>query len=367
MATKSSVSQAIGLLGKVALIGGASAAGLLILVKFIHLGLLSSGDPLDAQRFWWLGAVGWALGAMVLGGGLALLWCIAEAFREASAASDHQTAHLERIESLLEHQGSDLRSLVTLSNLSDEAKGLIYYERELEALRETVNAMLLKQDYKSAEAIVERMEKRLGLVDEAARIRGDIDNARKASVDDRIQAAAKRVTALLGRQQWAQAKREAERLLALFPDNSQIQSLPKQIQTSWTAYKGKLLKDYGEAVRINDVERSIELLKELDKYLTPQEGAALAESARDVFKKKLHNLGVQFAIQLADQQWANAVATGEEIIREFPNSRMAREVREKIDLLRDYADGTRQPGPVSIIDQPDSPHHQDDTAAPPTT
>ena len=113
-----------------------------------------------------------------------------------------------------------------------------------------------------------------------------------------------------------------------------------------------------EAVRVNDVERSIELLKELDKYLTPQEGAALAESARDVFKKKLHNLGVQFAIAVADQNWSFAVATGEEIVKEYPNSRMAREVHEKLELLRDYSSGARQPTPGSV-DQVDSSYAEE--------
>jgi hypothetical protein len=354
MATTKTSKETVTTFATAAMLAGGSAGLLLIVLKFLQLGLMSSGDPADAQRFWWLGALGWAMLTILLTSGVVLLGLAGVALRRTARVAEHQTAHLERIESLLEHQGADLRNLASMASLSDQAKGLINYERELEALRETVNAMLLKQDYKSAEAIVERMESRLGLVDEATRIREDIDNARRASVDDRIQAAAKRVGSLLGRQQWAQAKREAERLLALFPENAQIKSLPKQIQSAWTAYKGKLLKDYGQAVRINDVERSIDLLKELDKYLTPQEGAALAESARDVFKKKLHNFGVQFAIQLADQQWSNAVSTGEEIIQEFPNSRMAREVREKIDLLRDYASGARQPAPPSIIDHPDA-------------
>jgi hypothetical protein len=94
------------------------------------------------------------------------------------------------------------------------------------------------------------------------------------------------------------------------------------------------LKQYDEAVKRNDVDYSIQLLKELDMYLPPQEAAALEESARGVFRAKLHNLGVQFAINVTDKQWAKAVATGEEIMMEFPNTRMAQEVREKMDLLR---------------------------------
>ena len=113
-----------------------------------------------------------------------------------------------------------------------------------------------------------------------------------------------------------------------------------------TGHKRSLLQAYGEAVRKNDVDKSIELLRELDRYLTPQEAAALEESVRGVFKAKLHNLGVQFAISVTDQQWADAVATGEEIIREFPNTRMAQEVREKMGLLRSRAQALIMAGNV---------------------
>ena len=72
-------------------------------------------------------------------------------------------------------------------------------------------------------------------------------------------------------------------------------------------------------------------------FLTPQEGAALAESARGVFKARLHNLGVQFAIRITDKNWVEALAVGQDIISEYPNSRMAEEVRDRMDLLRQRA------------------------------
>ena len=84
-----------------------------------------------------------------------------------------------------------------------------------------------------------------------------------------------------------------------------------------------MLQSYGEAVRKKDVDRSIELLHELDIYLTPQEAAALQESARGVFRAKLHQMGVQFAICVTDERWSEAIRAGEDIVREFPNPRMA--------------------------------------------
>ncbi len=259
------------------------------------------------------------------------------------AAAENTANDMNRVATALRNQGLDIQSLASLARLSDHAKSLIYHEQECEALQEHIHAMLLRQDYKSAEAMITRMETTMGMVDEAARLRKEIEATKQATVDEKIDAAIKRIQSIIDKREWQQARRETKRLLALFPDKPVVTALPNRIRDAWNAYKGQLLKEYGEACSINDVERSIRLLEELDKYLTPHEGAALKESARDVFKKKLHNLGVQFAIAVTEQEWNKAVATGEEIIRAYPNSRMSREVREKLPLLKDYASGVQQP------------------------
>ena len=94
-----------------------------------------------------------------------------------------------------------------------------------------------------------------------------------------------------------------------------------------------LLEAWDEAVKRQATDRSLELLRELDLYLTPNEGLALQEAARDVFRTKLHNLGVQFSLAVSEKQWDQAVQTGQEIMRYFPNSKMAEEIREKWDVL----------------------------------
>lgn len=242
-----------------------------------------------------------------------------------------------RLETLLERQSETFRMLINLSQLPDKAKSLIYREQEVEALHESFNSFLFRQNYQAAEALVQQMETDLGLIEEAAEMRAEIEQTKQATIDEKLETAILKVREIITRYDWARAKREASRLGKLFPESQKIASLPQEIVRAFNIRKRDLLKEYEKAVKINDVEKGIDLLKELDRYLTPEEGAALTESARDVFKKKLHNLGVQFAIAIADQQWDIAVKTGEQIASEYPNSRMAREVREKMDLLKQYA------------------------------
>jgi hypothetical protein len=258
------------------------------------------------------------------------------------AAVTSADAHIARVESLLTSQEQSYRKLIDLGSLSDQAKSLIFREREMEAFRATIHEDLMCQDYTSAELLIDSMEKRFGYEEEAATLRREVEDSRKATMEEKIDAAIARIQGLLDRYDWPQALRESARLQKLFPENEKIAALPDRVERARSRRKRELLQRYGEAVRRNDIDRSIELLKELDLYLTPQEGAALQESARGIFKAKLHNLGVQFTLAVTDQQWARAVETGEEIVREFPNTRMAQEVRGKIDTLRARASQVAQ-------------------------
>ncbi len=98
--------------------------------------------------------------------------------------------------------------------------------------------------------------------------------------------------------------------------------------------KKVLLAAWDNAINRQDTERSLEILRELDQYLTPNEGLALQEAARDVFKNKLHSLGVQFSLQVSEKRWDKAIQTGQQIIRAFPNSRMSGEIRASMDALK---------------------------------
>jgi DNA-binding PadR family transcriptional regulator len=248
------------------------------------------------------------------------------------SASASLAGRLDRVESLLVSQADSVRRLTELASLSDQAKSCIFREKELEAIRQTIHEDLMRQDYQTAEALIDTMEKR-GYADEAARMREELGASRKATLEEKIDAAVRRIQDIIDRDDWSTAIRESQRLLRLFPENAKIAPLPERIEAARTKHKRDLLQAYGDAVKKNDLDQSIELLTKLDAYLTPQEAAALQDSARGVFRAKLHNLGVQFAISVTERQWARAIAVGEDIMREFPNTRMAQEVREKMDQL----------------------------------
>ena len=53
-----------------------------------------------------------------------------------------------------------------------------------------------------------------------------------------------------------------------------------------------------------------------------------------MFKQKMENLRTQFSRRGAGHNWQEAIRIGESIMIDFPNTQMAKEVREKMDALR---------------------------------
>jgi len=286
-----------------------------------------------------IGGWGWLLPALAILAISAGTFAVAQIRAVAtSVARNERTARevadrLKRLESLTDSLHQSARRLAELARMSDAAKSVLFRRRETQAIEEALHEHLIGADYEAAERFANEVETRLGRAELAAGLRDEIDAARKTSAEQKIHAAIARVDAFLADHQWTRAMRSAQRLIQSHRDHEKVAALPDRIRDARNAHKLSLLAEYDEAVRNNFIDRSIELLVELDHYLTPTEAAALEESARGVFKAKLHTLGVQFSMRVTEENWPEAVAIGQEIMREYPNSRMAREVTEKMDRL----------------------------------
>jgi hypothetical protein len=245
--------------------------------------------------------------------------------------------HRDHMIGALEAQAKAISELRDVSTLSDAAKQVAYRAKDLEALRAAIREDLGRGDFEAATMLVNEMERRFGYALEADKIREQITNSSRAAIDQRVADTVEHVDMLLTRYEWADATRECDRLLRLFPTHPEARRLPERITIARDGHKRELLKLWKEAVAKDDVDHSLELLRELDPYLTTAEAEAYKESARDVFRKKLQQLGVQFALHVHDKSWHEALKIGRQITAEFPNTRMAAEVRERLPILEEKA------------------------------
>jgi hypothetical protein len=225
--------------------------------------------------------------------------------------------------------------------ISETAKRISYRDQDRQALRQAIQEDVNKGDFDAAMVLVSEMSKAYGYTTEAEQYREQIESQRHATLDARIKEGLIGFEQLLKAAEWDKASAEAAKIQRLFPDAPQVRDLSRRVKEAWQSRKHELERQLLQSASHDDVESSMELLRELDRYLTPEEAAPFLEVARGVIGKKRQNLGVQFKLAIQDREWTQAVAVGEQIIREFPNTKMSDEVRGTIDILRERAAGQR--------------------------
>lgn len=242
----------------------------------------------------------------------------------------------------INEQGDLLTQLQIISDrmlLSDTAKRIAYRQEDVNALREAIRDDIAKKDFDAAMVLVQEMSQTFGYREEAEEFREQIVAARSTVIDARISVLLQRLDQIIAAHDFPQAMADALKIKRIYPDNERVKDLDQTVAKAQEDYKHQLEREFLAAAQKDDVDGAIELLKQLDVYLTEREGEPFREIARGVIGKKRDNLGVQYKMAIQDKEWSKAMRVGEQIIRDFPNSRMAQEARDYMDALRERAAG----------------------------
>ena len=278
-----------------------------------------------------LGQLVFILGALVFIS--ALLAMLSRVFKILDALRDN-SAKLEEVTKALENIGSGLAQINHSTRVSEAAKAIAFRDADRQSLREAVFDKLQQQDFAAAEDIISEIAKRSEYKELAEQLRTQADRYHDATDQERLNQIMAHINKLLDDCQWGRANAQIEGLIKAHPDNEQAKSMRQVLLDKKQERKRILLAAWDDAIQKQETDRSLAILKELDQYLTPNEGLALQEAARDVFRTKLHNLGVQFAISVTEKRWVDALEIGQNIIADFPNSKMSEEIRGKLDVLK---------------------------------
>jgi uncharacterized integral membrane protein/uncharacterized protein (UPF0305 family) len=252
---------------------------------------------------------------------------IVNTLRDNSAKMEEAAKALENI-----HRG--LQQINHSTRISEVVKTIAFRDEERQSLREAVFDKLKEMNFDAAYEIIDEIADHAGYRSLAEELRREVDQYRDATEDERLDQAISHIEAMFDSSQWAKASIQIESLIRAYPSSEKARDMRQQLVDRKEQHKRSLLSAWDSAIKRQETDRSLEILRELDMYLTPNEALALQEAAKDVFRTKLHNLGVQFAMAISDKQWADAVEVGQQIIRDFPNSRMSSEIREKIHVLQ---------------------------------
>ncbi len=310
---------------------GACAVSAIGAIWLIFLGLADSGSRGDSSGLWMIvaGVFTLLLVAMYLSFTPLLL--------KMESTITRQFGELRDLNTAMNKQIAALEQVVENTRISEAAKALAHRDQELDALRAAIREDLRTQRWESALYLVDAIEKRFGYKDEADRLREEVDDARNTTILKQLQEAIDMVESHFQSREWDRAQTEINRLLQALPDSAQVLALQDRMQDLREQHKQELRLAWDEAVRRSDTDRAIDVLKALDPYISGAEAKELQDSARNVFKEKLLQLGVQFRFAVKEHRWSDALEVGLELVRDFPNARMANEVREALDMLRERA------------------------------
>jgi ABC-type multidrug transport system fused ATPase/permease subunit len=273
----------------------------------------------------------WLLAALALLATVILI--LSKTFKILNSLSENG-AKLEKITETLEKNRSVLTQINQNTRLSEAAKAIAFRDADIQSLREAVFDKLQQQDFDATYEIIDEIARHVEYASLAEQLRTQANNFRDATDAERVNQVIAHIEKLFESSQWAKASTQIERLIRDFPKSEDAKAMRQKLLDKKEERKKILLNAWDDAIKRQATDRSLEILRELDLYLTPNEGLALQEAAKDVFRNKLHNLGVQFSLAVSGKQWEKAIEAGEQIIRNFPNSRMAEEIHEKWDILK---------------------------------
>ncbi len=271
------------------------------------------------------------LGALIFLGALLVMLSrvikILEALRDNSTKLEELTGALEKI-----HEG--LSQINHSTRISETAKAIAFRDSDRQSLREAVFEKLQMQDFGAANEIIDEIATRSEYQELAEQLRIQAEQYRNANDQERLNQIIAHIEKLLAECQWSRASSQIEGLIRNYPESEQAKAMRQVLHDKKQERKRILLAAWDDAITHQETDRSLEILKELDQYLTPNEALALQEAASDVFRTKLHNLGVQFSISVTEKRWTDALDIGQQIINNFPNSKMSEEIRSKLHVLK---------------------------------
>lgn len=241
---------------------------------------------------------------------------------------------LAKLADVLEKNRSELKQIDNNTRLSEVAKSIASRDIDMQSLRESVYEKLQQQKFDAAYEIIKEIEVHPQYKQLAIQLNDQVHKYQNATDHERENQIISHIEKFLEAHEWTKAGNQIEKLIWAYPDSQRAKSMRTKLLDMKNQRKTVLLKAWDDAIKRQDTDRSLEILKELDLYLTPSEANALQEAARDVFRNKLHNLGVRFSLAVSEKNWDVAFDTGKEIVENFPNSKMAEEIRPRLSILR---------------------------------
>lgn len=218
----------------------------------------------------------------------------------------------------VEELSDTVREMAAHTALSPDARRVLFRKQERDLLLQAIEEDIAEGQWDAAAVLVRELESRLGYTVEAAALRERIRSTREGRGAQAMPAVPADVPVAVA----VPAPLEVPEITVPAADAAR------------SATKQELERRFMAAANEGRAEAAMGILAELDQYLTPEEAGPLREIARGVIAKTRDAMGEQFKAAVQGKRWHEAVSVGEQIVAQFPNTRMASEVRDVMDALK---------------------------------
>jgi hypothetical protein len=229
---------------------------------------------------------------------------------------------------------SSLATLREQAMLSDDARRIVNRSAERDVLLRAIEEDITRENWDAAMILIKELADRFGFRAEAESLRGRVESARRQQREAEIGTAIAYLDGLILQRRWDDAAADASRIQRLYPDSPRVEPLRDRVAAARASYKQDLERRFTEAAGEERADEAMALLGELDQYLTPQEAEGLRQVARSVVTRARDGLGASFRAAVQERRWGDASRLADSILRQFPNTRMAEEVRGLMEGLR---------------------------------
>jgi hypothetical protein len=246
--------------------------------------------------------------------------------------------------SLLDELRGQRRILTQIAQnvlLSDATKAILRRTEERELFQRVIRENIGRQDWAMVDYLTSQLDKRFGATADAKALRSEAKQARLLKGEREISTGLARAEELFQVHDWADATQHISQLIKQFPSDNRIKALSSELEDRRERHKRRLLTEFSEAVKTESVDRAAQLIKDLDAYLTQNEATSLMDTARDVFKKHQQQLGEQFSEAVGKQNWSQAMTVGRKLIDFYPNTRFARDIKDRWSVLEKKANSAQ--------------------------
>lgn len=253
--------------------------------------------------------------------------------RSAGPGGGTDGLNVDRLDAL----SKQVDSLVEQLAHSEDSRRTLHRYATRDILRRAIEEEIAARDFDAAMVLIDRLATEQGLRQEAEAFRHRIEESRSPAREAELQGELLQLDELLAQRRWDVAAADAGRILRLYPDSPKAQRLHERVEQARSAHKADLERRFFAATDAGNLEQAMSMLKQLDEFLTEVEAEPYREAARGIIAQTRDSLGAEFRQAVQSRRWSDAAALGSRIIAEFPNTRMAFEVREVIDGVRERA------------------------------